>query len=191
MTTGFAVAVLLMITASSFSSDNGGRRNKAEALPDDDDDDDDDVPLTIQASYSPRTRMTLDCIDQQAINFDLIILLLESLCFNNLDLVPFSSAILIFCPSLESIRRLTDLLDRHHLFGTDGFLILPLHSTISNENQSLVFDVPRAGVSAIVPILLLPTSTPWNCASSLLASPRLMPCRIIQLIASFNVSTCF
>lgn len=77
-------------------------------------------------------------------------MLLENLCFYKTELVPFSTAILIFLPSLESIRRLTDTLEGHQAFGTNQFLILPLHSTISNENQGLVFNVPRPGIRKIV-----------------------------------------
>lgn len=118
-------------------------------------DDDDDIdapgiaPLARQ-NLSKQTQQTLDCLDHHAINFDLIIMLLENLCFYNAELVPYSSAILIFLPSLETIRRLTDLLESHPSFGSSDFLALPLHSTISNEKQSLVFDVPQVGVRKIV-----------------------------------------
>lgn len=89
-------------------------------------------------------------MDQHAINFDLIVLLLENLCFNQSELIPFSAAILIFMPSMESIRRLHDMLEGHQSFGTNHFLILPLHSMISNDSQGLVFNVPRHGVRKIV-----------------------------------------
>ncbi|GAA6031102.1 hypothetical protein JCM8097_004004 [Rhodosporidiobolus ruineniae] len=119
-----------------------------------DDEDEDDLPTTssevTQTPISKQSRITLDCMDQHAINYDLIVSLLENLCFYRPDLVQFSSAILIFLPSLESIRRLTDTLEAHQAFGSNQFLILPLHSTISNENQSLVFNVPRQGVRKIV-----------------------------------------
>lgn len=86
-------------------------------------------------------------MDQHSINFDLIVQLLETLCFNNLELMPFSAAVLIFMPSLESIRKLADALEAHPRFGTNEFRILPLHSMISNDNQGLVFNVPPQGVS--------------------------------------------
>lgn len=135
----------------------GGKRNKGayDDVPPDDDDED-DLPTTangaeaLSAPLSKQSRITLDCMDQHAINFDIIMLLLENLCFYKPELVPFSSAILVFMPSLESIRRLTDMLEAHHTFGSSQFVILPLHSTISNENQSLVFNVPRPGVRKIV-----------------------------------------
>lgn len=120
-------------------------------MPPDEDDEPDVLPATkVQVSHSKQTRITLECLDHHAINYDLIVLLLENLCFHKQELVPFSAAILIFLPSLESIRRLSDTLDGHAAFGTNNFLVLPLHSTISNDNQGLVFNVPRPGVRKIV-----------------------------------------
>jgi ATP-dependent RNA helicase DHX29 len=134
----------------------GGRPRKAPSSEDVPLDEDDEPDLSAAAiakttvRLSKQSRITLECLDHHAINYDLICLLLENLCFYKPDLVPFSSAILIFLPSLESIRRLTDMLEGHQAFGTNNFLILPLHSTISNENQGLVFNVPRPGVRKIV-----------------------------------------
>jgi len=129
------------------------RAQQAEDAPPEDEDDD-PAELSINGasavSYSKQTLATLDCIDHHAINYDLITTLLENLCFTNAELVPYSAAILIFLPSLESIRRLTDTLEGHPKFGTRDFLILPLHSTISNENQGLVFNVPKDGIRKIV-----------------------------------------
>lgn len=134
----------------------GGRPRKADLsddVPPDDDDDQDSGPgaaAITKPNLSKQSRITLDCLDHHAINYDLIVLLLENLCFYKQELVPFSAAILIFLPSLESIRRLTDTLEGHQAFGSKEFLVLPLHSTISNDNQGLVFNVPRAGIRKIV-----------------------------------------
>lgn len=136
-------------------TDFGGRSRKPQPdlddVPPDEDDEPDVLPATkVQVTHSKQTRITLECLDHHAINYDLIVLLLENLCFHKQELVPFSAAILIFLPSLESIRRLSDTLDGHAAFGTNNFLVLPLHSTISNDNQGLVFNVPRPGVRKIV-----------------------------------------
>ncbi|GAA5855636.1 hypothetical protein JCM8547_001627 [Rhodosporidiobolus lusitaniae] len=128
-------------------------RRGMEDVPLDDEDEDDPSTNSSEVTHVPiskQSRITLDCMDQHAINYDLIVSLLENLCFYRQDLVQFSSAILIFLPSLESIRRLTDTLEAHQAFGSNQFLVLPLHSTISNENQSLVFNIPRPGVRKIV-----------------------------------------
>jgi len=62
-----------------------------------------------------------------------------------------SSAILVFLPGLGEIRRLHDALQEHPHFGSeDEFVIYPLHSTTSSENQGAVFDIPPAGIRKIV-----------------------------------------
>ncbi|BGP54757.1 hypothetical protein JCM8202_003265 [Rhodotorula sphaerocarpa] len=132
----------------------GGRRRMVDDVPLDDDDDDDELPANAaditQLPISKQSRTTLDCMDHHAINYELIISLLEHLCFLKPDLIQYSSATLVFMPSLESIRRLVDLLESHHTFGSNQFVILPLHSTVSNESQRLVFDTPPPGIRKIV-----------------------------------------
>ncbi|GAA6008894.1 hypothetical protein JCM11491_003823 [Sporobolomyces phaffii] len=131
----------------------GARQRRSDDIPLDDDDELDTPADSSEITSTPiskQSRITLDCLDHHAINYDLILLLLEQLCFYKQDLVQFSSAILIFLPSLESIRRLTDTLEAHPAFGSNQFLVLPLHSTISNESQGLVFNIPRPGVRKIV-----------------------------------------
>ncbi|KDN44394.1 P-loop containing nucleoside triphosphate hydrolase protein [Tilletiaria anomala UBC 951] len=100
--------------------------------------------------YSPRTIETIDRMDENTVNQELILSLLEQLCFNKQELLPYSAAVLIFMPGLAEIRTCFDLLSAHHLFGNEAFRIYPLHSTISSENQSAVFEVPPEGVRKIV-----------------------------------------
>jgi ATP-dependent RNA helicase DHX29 len=46
---------------------------------------------------------------------------------------------------------MNDTLLEHPMFGDHTrFRILPLHSTVSSENQSAVFDVPGPGMRKIV-----------------------------------------
>jgi len=117
-------------------------------------DDEEEATTTDNAlahTYADSTRATLEVLDEHLINMDLIVLLLLQICWHNPTLVQrFSSAILIFLPSLDSIRKLTEILESHAIFGTSAFQIFPLHSSISNENQSLVFQTPPAGVRKIV-----------------------------------------
>lgn len=42
------------------------------------------------------------------------------------------------------------MLLEHPYFGSEAFRIFPLHSTISSESQSLVFEIPPPGVRKIV-----------------------------------------
>lgn len=76
---------------------------------------------------------------------------METICYQREEYIPYSAAILMFMPGINEIRRLHDLLVDHDIFGNAGaFQIHPLHSTISTENQSAVFELPPVGVRKIV-----------------------------------------
>lgn len=89
-------------------------------------------------------------LDERLIPYDLIIRLIEKICFEDSNYRLLSAAILIFVPGLGEIRRLNDLLVEHPRLGSDEFKIYPLHSTLSSESQSAVFDIPSPGVRKIV-----------------------------------------
>ena len=114
-----------------------------EDLAEDEEGDDENGNSQFRSGYSKQTQTSLEAMNEHVINFDLIISLLEMLCFTNPTLQPFSKAILVFLPSLETIRKLCDLLDSHRTFGSSSFHIFPLHSSISNDQQSQVFSVRR------------------------------------------------
>jgi len=125
-----------------------------EDLPEDDDDDDEDnkdeKAAISTTRYSPKTISTLDRMDEYTVNHDLIVSLLERMCIRDQDLMHYSAAILVFLPGIAEIRKLNDLLQVHPIFGSRQFQLFPLHSTISSENQSLVFELPPHGVRKIV-----------------------------------------
>ncbi|KIK28427.1 hypothetical protein PISMIDRAFT_673419 [Pisolithus microcarpus 441] len=105
----------------------------------------------LEKSYSARTVATMELFDERFIPYELIILLLEHLCFKDEAVRAYSSAVLIFMPGLAEIRRLTELLSEHELFrNEESFRIYPLHSTISTDDQHAVFDLLPCGVSKIV-----------------------------------------
>lgn len=119
------------------------------------DDDEETTPeqgeqASLSKRYSAATRATMDILDQRLIPYDLIVRLLERVCFEDPTHIQFSSAILVFMPGMNEIRRLHDALLDHDAFGSDDFRIYPLHSTISSENQSAAFDIPPRGVRKIV-----------------------------------------
>jgi ATP-dependent RNA helicase DHX29 len=127
-----------------------------ELLARDEDDEDDSAAssvkegMKLEKRYSPNTAATLNLLDERAILYDLIIRLLERICFEDPEYSPVSSAILVFLPGLGEIRKLHDILSDHPHFGSDLFRLHPLHSTISSESQGLVFDIPPPGVRKIV-----------------------------------------
>jgi ATP-dependent RNA helicase DHX29 len=117
------------------------------------DHDDETTPSSVKLSetrYSPRTASTINLLDERLIPYDLIMRLLEHVCFQGVY-TKYSAAILVFLPGLGEIRRLNDLLTEHASFGSGhDFIIYPLHSSISSENQSAVFEVPPPGIRKIV-----------------------------------------
>ena len=64
-----------------------------------DDSDDEERGLANALNISYGTRMTLDTMNQSVVNLDLIVALLEHICFRNEAMIPFSTAILVFMPS--------------------------------------------------------------------------------------------
>ncbi|PIL32118.1 hypothetical protein GSI_06824 [Ganoderma sinense ZZ0214-1] len=118
-------------------------------------DDDDEVVqqenVTLEKRYSPQTISTVNLLDERLIPYDLIVRLLEQLCFEDPEYASYSSAILIFMPGMGEIRRLNDMLTEHPAFSADDqFRVYPLHSTISSDQQGAVFDIPPAGIRKIV-----------------------------------------
>lgn len=110
-----------------------------------------DDPTKLSATrYSARTVSTVNTLDSRKIPYGLIVRLLERICFEDPELASFSAATLVFMPGLAEIRKLNDELQTHPRFGTQDFVIYPLHSTISSEGQSAVFQVPAPGVRKVV-----------------------------------------
>lgn len=117
--------------------------------------------------YSARTVATVNLLDSRKIPYGLIVRLLERICFEDPTLQPFSAATLVFMPGLAEIRKLHEELQSHPMFGTTEFVIYPLHSSISSEGQSSVFDLPARGVRKIV------ICKPSFICSSLTSQPRI------------------
>lgn len=123
------------------------------------DEDSDHAPesLHLEKRYSASTAAAINMFDERLIPYDLIMRLLDKICFEGEAHFPFSGAILIFMPvsffplrtayhkytnfkGMGEIRRMNDALSEHPRFGqSQDFVIYPLHSTISSENQSAVF----------------------------------------------------
>ena len=120
------------------------------STPDEDEEGGSKTNVKLEKRYSPETAATLNIMDERLIPYDLIIRLLEVVCFEDANCQDLSAAVLIFMPGLAEIRRLNDLLVEHPLFGSSDFRLYPLHSTLTSESQGAVFDVPPAGIRKIV-----------------------------------------
>jgi ATP-dependent RNA helicase DHX29 len=119
------------------------------------DDDEDDEIMSDKSGipsklpgYSPATRNVLSTYDEYAIDYDLIVRLIEAVAYDP-QLSRFSNAVLVFLPGIAEIRQVNDLLGGHPSFNRQ-WLIYPLHSTISSEDQQAAFLVPPPGVRKIV-----------------------------------------
>lgn len=117
---------------------------------DNDSDDPDSEKVQLGKRYSAKTTKTINLFDERTIPYDLIIRLLEQMCTDGEEYSRYSAAVLIFMPGLREIRRMNDLLMEHQYFGSSSFCVYPLHSTLSSENQSAVFDIPPPGIRKIV-----------------------------------------
>lgn len=104
---------------------------------------------TQETGYSKQTLKMIRRMDDKKINYDLIFQLLEYVCKPHED-IPATGAILVFLPGMNEIRSLYDMASSHSLFGTDKFLLIPLHSTLSSDHQEKAFEVPPEGVRKIV-----------------------------------------
>lgn len=119
-------------------------------------DDDDDVERAADAAsgagqlvgYSPKTIRTLSQFDEYGIDYDLIVKLLEAVAYNPVY-SKFSQAVLVFLPGIAEIRQLNDALVSHRSFA-QGWLVYPLHSSFSSEEQQAAFQVPPPGMRKIV-----------------------------------------
>ncbi|CAH2090225.1 unnamed protein product [Euphydryas editha] len=90
-------------------------------------------------------------MDTEKINLDLIEHVLTYIVEGD-HKWPREGAILIFLPGIGEIMSLYDQLVESHTFSpkTGKYILVPLHSTLSSEEQSLVFKKPRPGVRKIV-----------------------------------------
>jgi HrpA-like RNA helicase len=95
--------------------------------------------------YSETTWKSLQTIDEEKINYELMELLVALIADEYED-----GAILIFLPGMAEIRTLHDRLRANLKDAESRFLLIPLHSTLSSEEQKLTFNRPPPGVRKVV-----------------------------------------
>ncbi|KAI8089248.1 P-loop containing nucleoside triphosphate hydrolase protein [Halteromyces radiatus] len=114
-----------------------------------------DEDETCSQQYSRQTLKMVKRMDENKINYDLIVNLLEHIYqqsnSNQDETIPRSGAILIFLPGMPEIRKLYDLISMHSILGDEKrTLLIALHSTLSSEQQERAFDLPPHGIRKIV-----------------------------------------
>ncbi|XP_062860390.1 ATP-dependent DNA/RNA helicase DHX36 [Trichomycterus rosablanca] len=101
---------------------------------------------TLRQRYSDSTADALEMMDEDdKINLELIRDLIRHIVLNKDD-----GAILVFLPGWDNISTLNELLTADHMFKSDKFVIIPLHSLMPTVNQTQVFKRPPSGVRKIV-----------------------------------------
>ena len=113
--------------------------------------------------YSVATQRSMDRVDEFVINYDLIedvlTLILDKGSANPILLPPIcdgsekaaNGAVLIFLPGMGEIRALTDRLKGSRFFGdSNRFDVIPMHSSLSPQDQKRAFLKPRAGCRKII-----------------------------------------
>ncbi|CAO1440622.1 unnamed protein product [Diamesa tonsa] len=102
--------------------------------------------------YSKTTCKSLFLIDPLKINPELIETVLTYICESNDHDWPHEGTILIFLPGLAEIQTVYDTLQDSRIFGqrSGNFLLIPLHSSLTNEEQGLVFKKAPQGKRKIV-----------------------------------------
>lgn len=116
------------------------------------DQEEEDEEEATKPKYSRQTKRTLRRMDENKINYDLILELLDYTCVQQRgEQVPKTGAILVFLPGMPEIRRLYDMLSAHNVFGDpQRFMIIVLHSVLASEEQERAFEIPPPGVRKIV-----------------------------------------
>uniref|UniRef100_A0AAV1TC94 RNA helicase n=1 Tax=Peronospora matthiolae TaxID=2874970 RepID=A0AAV1TC94_9STRA len=114
----------------------------------------------LAEKYSESTLLALERIDPSVVNYELIQALVEHIA-SEMDLLSVSkeggqrssASVLVFLPGLQEITTLLDMLGgsrllRHDQHGRE-FELLPLHSSLSSQEQQLIFR-QRPGVVRVI-----------------------------------------
>ena len=108
----------------------------------------DEVTDETRASYPGYSDATLRClqtVDEEKINLELIEALVAKIADEYEE-----GAILVFLPGMAEIRGLHERLLAELEDVEKRFVLVPLHSTLSSEEQRLTFSTPPKGVRKVV-----------------------------------------
>ncbi|XP_018560906.1 putative ATP-dependent RNA helicase DHX57 [Anoplophora glabripennis] len=101
--------------------------------------------------FSARTCKNLFLMDTEKINNELIETVLIWIVSGDHE-YPRKGTILIFLPGIAEITTLFDQLNDHPVFAARAgkYVLVPLHSSLTNEEQSAIFRKPKLGQRKIV-----------------------------------------
>jgi ATP-dependent RNA helicase DHX36 len=98
--------------------------------------------------YSSKTIHSLSIADESVINYELVAELVQHICCRMVN--GEEGAILIFMPGMVEISSTIDELYKKEYFQSESVIIYPLHSSLSTNEQTRVFEVPPSGTRKIV-----------------------------------------
>ncbi|KAK3925802.1 Putative ATP-dependent RNA helicase DHX57 [Frankliniella fusca] len=101
--------------------------------------------------YSMSTVKTLYLMDPEKVNYDLIETVVTYIANGDHD-YPRKGSILVFLPGIAEIRTLYNQLNDNPVLSPrhGKFVLVPLHSTLTSEEQAAVFRKPKGGARKIV-----------------------------------------
>lgn len=101
--------------------------------------------------FSKQTYKNLFITNPERINFELIEKTLEWIVFGEHN-YPKMGSVLVFLPGMNDILTMKSLLSHNNNFSPNNkrFLIIPLHSSLSNEEQNLIFKKTGKDIRKIV-----------------------------------------
>ena len=103
------------------------------------------VVQRYSGSCSHEAQKVLSLMDFNKIDYDLIEQTLVYIADGNRHEYPRTGSILVFLPGLAEIMTLHEQLLNHQTFGSRAgkFKLLPLHSSLTSEEQAAIFEKPR------------------------------------------------
>uniref|UniRef100_A0A0R3RKE5 Helicase C-terminal domain-containing protein n=1 Tax=Elaeophora elaphi TaxID=1147741 RepID=A0A0R3RKE5_9BILA len=102
--------------------------------------------LIVTEEYDSNTRLAMSRLSEKEISFELIEALL-----NEIVRKSEKGAVLIFLPGWNIIQLLLNFLKSHSIFGNESqFVILPLHSQLTGQEQRRVFESYSSDVRKII-----------------------------------------
>jgi HrpA-like RNA helicase len=119
---------------------------------------DSECPVKDLKIRYPRCKLnslqTLQMYDEEQINYELVEIVvqyIDSSAPNDDDDAFGKGAVLIFLPGLAEITEMYNRLKRNATVGNSNkFLLIPLHSSLSSDEQKIVFARPPKGVRKVV-----------------------------------------
>lgn len=108
----------------------------------------------LMARYSDRSMSTVKSLylmDPEKVNYDLIETVLAWIADGKHD-YPKKGSILVFLPGIAEIRALYNQLQDNSVLNPrrGNFVLVPLHSSLTSEEQAAVFKKPKGGARKIV-----------------------------------------